>query len=65
MTDRDPDPPKPALANKAEARAERERRLADALRANLRRRKDQSRGRAEDMEPKKGEQETGRRGDSE
>lgn len=47
MADRDSSPPKPALSNKAEARAERERRLAEALRANLRRRKEQSRGRAE------------------
>jgi len=32
---------------RAEARAERERRLAEALRENLKRRKDQSRGRAD------------------
>jgi hypothetical protein len=32
---------------RAEARAERERRLAEALRENLKRRKEQSRGRAE------------------
>jgi len=45
MTSRD-DTPKPALTPKrAEARAERERRLAEALRANLKRRKEQARGR--------------------
>ena len=59
MTDRDSPPPKP------DARTERERRLAEALRANLRRRKDQSRGRADDAEPKGSERETGRREDSE
>ena len=59
MTDRDPRSPKP------DARAERERRLAEALRANLKRRKEQSRGRAEDAEPKGNEQETARSGDSE
>lgn len=59
MTDRDSPLPKP------NARTERERRLAEALRANLKRRKEQSRGRAEDAEPKDGERETGRRGDSE
>ncbi len=64
MTSRD-DPSKPAFPKKGEARAERERRLAEALRANLKRRKEQSRGRAEDGEPKKGEQEPGCRGDSE
>jgi len=64
MTDRDSHPSKPALSNKPDARAERERRLAEALRANLKRRKEQSRGRAEDAEPKEVEQETGRRGDS-
>ena len=32
---------------RAEARAERERRLAEALRENLKRRKDQSRGRTD------------------
>lgn len=63
MTDRDSVPPKPAVPNKAEARAARARRLAEALRANLRRRKDQSRGRAEDPEPKKSELEPGSRGD--
>jgi hypothetical protein len=63
MTTRD-DTPKPTLTPKtAEARANRERRLADALRANLKRRKEQSRGRTEDAEPKKSEQETGRRGE--
>ena len=35
-------------SRRAEARAERERRLAEALRENLKRRKDQSRGRADD-----------------
>ncbi len=59
MTDRDSRSPKP------DARAERERRLAEALRANLKRRKEQSRGRAEDAEPKESEQKPGRRGDSE
>ncbi len=59
MTDRDSPPPKP------DARTERERRLAEALRANLKRRKEQSRGRAEGAEPKDGERETERRGDSE
>jgi hypothetical protein len=40
--------PKSVLTPKrAEERAERERRLAEALRANLKRRKEQSRGRAE------------------
>ncbi|MBL8664886.1 MAG: hypothetical protein JNM29_18790 [Candidatus Odyssella sp.] len=58
MTDRDSPPPKP------DARTERERRLADALRANLKRRKEQSRGRAEDAGTKKSEQEPGSRGDS-
>jgi hypothetical protein len=62
MTSRDDTRPKSALTPKtAAARAERERRLAEALRANLRRRKDQSRGRAEDAEPKKSEQEPGSR----
>ena len=65
MTDRNSPSPKPALPRKPDARAERERRLAEALRANLKRRKEQSRGRAEDSEPKKGEQEPGSRGDSE
>ncbi len=64
MTSRD-DLPKSAFPKKGEARAERERRLAEALRANLKRRKEQSRGRAEDAEPKKSEQEPGSRGDSE
>jgi len=63
MTDRESSPPKPASPNKDGARAERERRLAEALRANLKRRKDQSRGRADDAEPKEREQEPGRRGD--
>lgn len=58
MTDRDSPPPKP------DARTERERRLADALRANLKRRKEQSRGRAEDAEPKESKQEPGSRRDS-
>ncbi len=48
MTSREESKPKPALTPaKAEARAERERRLAEALRQNLKRRKDQSRGRAD------------------
>ncbi len=48
MTSRDDTPEKPALTPKtAAARAARERRLAEALRANLKRRKEQSRGRAE------------------
>ncbi len=64
MTSRD-DPSKPLFPKKGEARAERERRLAEALRANLKRRKEQSRGRAEDQEPKKSGQELGSRGDSE
>ncbi len=63
MTDREPSPNKPAFPKRADARAERERRLAEALRANLRRRKDQSRNRAEDAEPKESDQESGRRGD--
>ncbi len=65
MTDRDSHPSKPALSNKPDARAERERRLAEALRANLKRRKEQSRGRADDAEPKKSEQEPGNRRGSE
>ena len=64
MTSRDDTKPQSALTPKtAAARAERERRLAEALRANLRRRKDQSRGRAEDAAPMKGEQEPGSRGE--
>jgi hypothetical protein len=47
MTDRDSSPNKPAYLKRADARAERERRLAEALRANLKRRKEQSRGRVE------------------
>lgn len=62
MNDRDTPPSKPAFPKKGEARAERERRLAEALRANLKRRKQQSRGRAEDAEQEKGEQEPGGRG---
>ena len=62
MNDREPPPPKPVVPNKGEARAARERRLAEALRANLQRRKAQSRGRAEDVEPKGSEQTPGRRG---
>ncbi len=50
MTSRD-DLPKPAFPKKGEARAERERRLAEALRANLKRRKEQSRGRTESGPP--------------
>jgi hypothetical protein len=47
MSDRTP---KPATTPKPEsARAERERRLAEALRANLKRRKEQARGRSESM----------------
>ena len=60
------DDPKPKLAltpEWADARAKRERRLAEALRENLKRRKDQSRGRAIDSAPKKSEQEPGSRGD--
>ena len=38
-------------SRRTEARAERERRLAEALRENLKRRKDQSRGRSNDPEP--------------
>jgi hypothetical protein len=63
MTDRESPPPKPAPPKRGDARAERERRLAEALRANLKRRKEQSRGRAEDAEPKESEQEPGRRGE--
>jgi hypothetical protein len=44
-----------AKTDKAAARAERERRLAEALRRNLKRRKAQSRGRTErDGEPPQG-----------
>lgn len=52
MTDRESPPTKPKSPSQTGARAERERRLAEALRANLRRRKDQSRGRAEDASAK-------------
>jgi hypothetical protein len=49
MSRSDDSKPKSVLTpERAQARAERERRLAEALRANLKRRKDQSRGRAED-----------------
>ena len=48
MTRRDDTPQKPALARKAEARAARARRLAEALRANLKRRKEQSHGRGDE-----------------
>lgn len=65
MTDRDSATPKPALPRKPDARAERERRLADALRANLKRRKEQSRGRAEDTKPKGSEPDAGKRRDPE
>ena len=65
MTDRDSRSPKPAFPSKPDARTARECRLAEALRANLKRRKEQSRGRAEDAESKRSEQEPGRRGDSE
>lgn len=57
MNDREFQPPKPALPDKARARAERERRLAEALRANLRRRKEQSRGRAQPSAPPRGNDE--------
>ena len=52
MTKRTPEQP-PNLSDKGrEAKAERDRRLAEALRANLRRRKDQARGRTEpDRDP--------------
>jgi hypothetical protein len=49
---------------RAEARTARERRLAEALRANLKRRKDQSRRRAEDAETKESGREPGSPGDS-
>ena len=60
------DKPKPTpniTPARAQARASRERRLAEALRENLKRRKDQSRGRNEDAGPKKSEQEPGSRGE--
>jgi hypothetical protein len=63
MTDRESSPPKPAPPKSGDARAERERRLAEALRANLKRRKEQSRGRAEDAGTKEGEQEPQSRGE--
>jgi hypothetical protein len=48
MNSRDDPKPKPVITPaRAEARALRERRLAEALRENLKRRKDQSRGRAD------------------
>lgn len=52
MTDRESPPPKPKSPSQTGARTERERRLAEALRANLKRRKEQSRGRAEDASAK-------------
>ncbi|HEY7610592.1 MAG TPA: hypothetical protein VIF14_15270 [Alphaproteobacteria bacterium] len=52
MNRRDDPKPKPVITPaRAEARALRERRLAEALRANLKRRKEQTRGRAENSEP--------------
>ena len=49
MPDRDDAKPKPVLTPRtAAARAAREARLAEALRENLKRRKAQARGRADD-----------------
>jgi len=61
MSSRDDSKPKSVLTPaRAEARALRERRLAEALRQNLKRRKEQDRGRAADAgEPKsRGDTET-------
>jgi hypothetical protein len=46
-----PATPRPAAPHGSAAKAERERRLAAALRENLRRRKAQARGRAGEAEP--------------
>ena len=55
MSISDESKPKSVLTPKqAEVRAARERRLAEALRANLKRRKDQSRGRGEGAEAPSG-----------
>ena len=51
MSITDESKPKSVLTPKqVDVRAARERRLAEALRANLKRRKEQSRGRSEDAE---------------
>jgi hypothetical protein len=47
MSSSDEKPKSVLTPKRAEERAERERRLAEALRANLKRRKEQSRGRIE------------------
>ncbi len=59
MSRSDDSKPKSVLTPKqADVRALRERRLAEALRANLKRRKEQSRGRTEDAEaPSSGDEE--------
>ena len=53
MTNSNESRPKPVLTPaRAEARAKRERRLAEALRRNLGRRKEQVRGRVQPLEDK-------------
>jgi hypothetical protein len=65
MSSSDDSKPKSVLTPaRAEARAVRERRLADALRQNLKRRKEQDRGRAGDAEPKKSDLAPANRRDS-